>query len=250
MVLPQFAPPPSPPPPRPPPSPPRPPAAPGYAVAGTWFAITQEYVFKGSTTPEDAAARCKPLAKTIQSEVARASHGLVGKGDCDSEYHVISCSYVSDKPTIDAYVAWVETSPLPTNPNACVQMKLARTGMTIYPMHSPPPSPPPLPTPPTPPNPPPIDKPPPPPPPPSPPPSPPFQPTHPSPPPPLSPPPPTPPAPPAPPPDGPRAPVLYQSINHRLCHPTCVRAQRTRTPLEQAASKNMTPFLAGFLVCR
>lgn len=250
MVLPQFAPPPSPPPPKPPPSPPRPPAAPGYAVAGTWFAVTQEYVFKGSTTPKDAVDRCKPLAKSIHSEIARASHGLVGRGDCDSDYHVISCSYVSDKPTIDAYADWVKSNPLPPNPNACAPMQLARTGMTMYPMYEPPPSPPPLPTPPAPPTPPPIDKPPPPPPPPSSPPLPPSTPPLPSTPPHSPSPPPAPPPSPEPPPGGPRAPVSYQSINHHLCHPTCVRAQRIRTPLEQAASDNLDLFLTGFLVRR
>ena len=224
-VLPQFAPPPSPPPPNPPPNPPTPPALPGHAVGDTWFALTQEYVAIGTTAAGEAEVRCRPLAKSIRAELAGQSHGLLPPGDCVGSYEVISCSYVTDKATIDRYVSWVGTNPLAANANACVPMQLARTGMTEFSLVSPPPSASPSPSPPVPPQPPPIPTPSPPPPPPSPPPCPPSTPLPPSAPPvPLVPPPAVPP-PPVVPPGGPRAPTSYQAINHQLCHPSCVRAQ-------------------------
>jgi hypothetical protein len=247
MLL-QFGPPPSLPPPGLPPPPPVPPAFPGHAAGNTWYALTQEYVLPGTTTAADAALRCKPLATSIHSELFAPAHGLLPvPSACPSQFAVISCSYVADKETVDRFVAWVGTSPLAANPLACVPMQLARTGLTQFALDPPPPSPSPMPSPPAPPLPPPLDKPPPPPPPPSPPPPPPLTPLSPSAPPSPLPPPPAVPPPPFVPPGGPRAPTTYQTINHNLCHATCVSAQPSTTPLFFRMRAFKSLFLASML---
>jgi len=149
----QFAPPPSPPPPGPPPPPPVPPAFPGHAAGNVRFALLQELVNFNSTSEDEAWERCYPLAASIRAELSRgAAHALTTAEGCAATFDVITCSYTAEKPVIDAFVGWVETSPLPANPDACKAMRLVRTGTAVHATVSPPPVPPPPPSPPAPPR--------------------------------------------------------------------------------------------------
>lgn len=215
---------PSPPPlPFPPPPPPYPPAAPGFRHTNLYFTLTQEFVLTGTTTFNDAADRCRPLASSIHPSFDTPATALSDAPvSCGTDYMVISCGYTAPRDVIKRYNEWVATGPLETNSNACVGMKLVRTGMKEVPILFPPPVPPSPDFPPTPPHPPPKPGPSPPPPPPSPPPTPPGGPPPPAIP-PLPPsPPPLPPPNPAPPPAPPRTPQNVQVLNEALCHATCV----------------------------
>ena len=215
----------SPPPPKPPPPPtppPNPPAFPGHAYGDRRFAILQELVRGGGNATAAAASdRCKPLAASVHSELAPLSHALIAPAsDCGTDAQVITCTYQTDSATMTNFLEWAATEPLAANPDACVGMRLARSGVAQYATESPPPVPPPPPRPPQPPAPPPMPVPSPPPPPPSPPPSPPFAPSPPGAPPP---PPPAPPVPPSLPPAPPASPSSTQYISEPVCHATCVQ---------------------------
>jgi len=221
-----FAPPPSPLPPPPPNAPPLPPNLPGTATTNMHFSLVQELVVADSTNLEMARVRCAPLASSIfASYDSSASALLPDDGRCGGAYDVISCGYVAPVDVIAAFNAWVGTSPLPPNPNACVGLRVARTGVRTVATLAPPTTPPSPSAPPHPPHPPPAPGPSPPPPPPLPPPTPPTTPPPPdAPPSPPAGPPSTPPPPsqPPPPPVPPRTPQRVQVINEALCHPTCV----------------------------
>lgn len=219
----QFASPPPPLPPPPPRPPPRPPAFPGYAYGDAQFVILQELVSGSSTSSSQASERCKPLAKSVRSELASQGAALVAPGaNCPAAYGVITCSYQSDSATVARFVEWVASEPLAPNPDACVPMQVVRTGVVQYSTVPPPPLEPHTPSPPQPPGVPPLPVPSPPPPPPSPPPSPPLQPTPGVPPPAPLPPPLQPPQPPLPPPFPPSDPSTSQYISEPMCHATCV----------------------------
>lgn len=228
----QFGPPPFPPPPNAPPPPPASPALPGHALGGMSYATGQAFL-SNSITTQQAYAHCAPLAQSIRAEVGSYHHALTAAPtECGNDYTVVTCSYTASSSTIDAFIAWMNTSPLINNPlpGECMPFRIVRTGTVQYATESPPPLPP---TPPTPspppdhPSPPPLAGPSPPPPPPSSPPTPPLPYTNRLPPlspplPPSSPPlPPNSPPPPSLPPLPPKAPQTTQYINEALCHTTC-----------------------------
>lgn len=215
-----------------PPPPPAPPATPGFRTTDLYFTLAQEFVHRNSTTYDAAADRCRPLASSIHASLDLHTAALVdAPASCQAAFDVISCGYVAPREVIASFNAWLATDPLVPNPHACKKMAVVRTGVDQVAINRPPPTPPLPGTPPAPPLPPPKPAPDPPPPPPSPPPTPPHGPPPPSAPPlpPLPPPlhPPNPAVPPAP----PKAPSSVQVINEALCHPTCVRAQASNTPL-------------------
>ena len=207
-----------------PPPPPSPPANPGFRTTSLYYSIVQAYIPAGATfTLGDAFDMCQPLASSIKASLDAESTSLLpAPSSCGNGYSVVSCGYVAPDTVINLFNDWVNTNPFPENANACMQLRLARTGNKQVPLYTPPPSPPMPADPPRPPIPPPKPGPSPPPPPPCPPPIPPG-----GPPPPGLPPnppgyPPSPPPNPAPPPDPPRSPQNVQVLNEMLCHPTCV----------------------------
>jgi len=210
--------------PSPPPLPPFPPTHPGFRHGQFFFTLLQEFVQPGTTTFDDAADRCKPLASSVHPSLEASSYALVDPpSTCEPGFLVVTCGYAAPRDVIAQFNDWVETRPLTTNPNACMQMKRVRSGPQEIPIHIPPPPPPSPDHPPAPPCPPPGEGPSPPPPPPGSPPTPPIGPPPPS-------VPPTPPSPPpllplspAAPPQPPRSPQSVQLLTEELCHPTCVR---------------------------
>lgn len=228
-----------PPPPFSPPPPPKPPATPAFRQTDQYFTLLQEFVLPGTTTYNDAADRCRPLAASIHPAFESGATALVDSAGCPDGFMVISCGYTAPREVILQFNEWVDTSPLPSNPNACVPMAAVRTGIQEVPQNYPPPLPPSPEAPPHPPTPPPAPTPLPPPPPPSPPPLPPGTPSPPATP-PLPPaPPPSPPPNPAPPPAPPRSPQNVQVLNEALCHASCVRAK----PLSASVVKLLVPNL-------
>lgn len=232
-----------------PPPPPQPPADPGFRNTELYFTLTQELVKNGTTFFDDAADRCRPLASSIHPEIGTFATSLLdAPASCGTNYEVISCGYTAPRDIITLFNNWVNTGPLEDNPNACMSMRVARTGIKQVPIIHPPPTPPSSDYPPVPPRPPPKPGPSPPPPPPSPPPEPPHGPLPPDQPP--SPPttPPSPPPNPATPPAPPKTPTNVQVINEAMCHATCVRAHLAsnthRTSLICILSMTIVPFLS------
>ena len=218
-----FAQPPPPSPPSQPPPPPLPPNDPGFAYTGNAFSLLQEFV-PTSFTASNASDRCKPLASSVHSSVHDSTYALVAAPASCGAYQVLTCAYEAPPLVIEAFNAWVQGgSFLARNPDACMQMTLARTGFAKRSLYDPPPPPP---SPSRPPNteaPPPLQGPSPPPPPPLPPPDPPSLPPPPDEPPAPPRPPPTGPPPPLPPPNPPKEPQSVQLINEALCHSTCTQ---------------------------
>lgn len=185
--------------------------------------LVQEAV-RGNATLADASVRCAPLAASIRPEVTPAGLSRIGgnAATCGPVWSVLSCTFGTElEATRDAFVEWVNTSPLPPNPNACVPLRVAETQHRQYPTLASPPLSPPSPWPPRPPARPagaPVPSPPPPP--PSPPPAPPVPPVPPAPPPS---PPPRPPSPPFAPALPASPPLVRQLIQEPLCHNTCTQ---------------------------
>ena len=213
-----------------PPLTPFPPANPGFRNGELFFTLLQEFVQPGTTTYDDAADRCKPLASSIHPSIQTSAYALVdAPSTCETGFAVISCAYTAPREVISEFNTWVDSNPLAPNPDGCMQMRRVRTGVDQIPNEVPPP-PRPYPLfPPAPPSPPPGPGPSPPPPPPSPPPLSPHCPPLPGEPPPPPGLPPSIPPNPAPPPSPPRSPQSVQLLNAALCHPSCVSLALIRT---------------------
>ena len=202
----------------PPPFPVHPPAIPNYVYSGVLYALTQEaYRASSPVNQTFAQARCGLLAERISATIDTPAHALfdLAASSCPDAATIVSCGFVTeDRETLEDYVSWVNTGPLPSAGD-CVRMKLVKHG-ALQVTQEPSPPPPPIVAPPVTHRP----RPSPPPPPPSPPPSPPSPPPH-------------PPAPPLPPqtlkasplpplpPAAPRGLDLQFIAEMPLCHATC-----------------------------
>lgn len=193
------------------------PLLPGFQYGAQFYAITQE-IYQAPVSQSYAESRCQILASTAIATTESVEFALVDSSGCIgyTSPTIVSCTFVSSRTTIEQFVSWLSTSPIPPLNTTCVPMQLAVSARTVQDLNDVPPSPPQMPEPPFPP---PRPFPSPPPPPPCPPPSPPATPPGPSTPPSPS---PTPPTPPMAPPSPPSFPSTVQIASQNLCHSTCV----------------------------
>jgi hypothetical protein len=232
---------------------------PDRVYTGYHFAIAQE-LYETEVNISYATERCAPLAEAIVTQIDVAAASLfdvsttacAGTAFAPGALHLVTCTYTNSRTTVESFVSWMRTNPLPEAFGACAPMTVAFSKEATDAVQVGRFSPPAAPSPPSPPPPPPAiyaARPSPPPPPPSPPPSPPLPPPPPSPPPPLGPPPRPPPSPPRPPPSPPSPPPPPGDIiaNLDVCHPTCFRwARDDQEDDEISKAETQTSSCAGF----
>ena len=108
-----------------------PPAIPNSVYSGVLYALTQEAYRASNPLPQTfAQARCGLLAERISATIDTPAHALfdLAASSCPDAATILSCGFVTeDRETLEDYVSWVNTSPLPPAGD-CVRMKLVKHG--------------------------------------------------------------------------------------------------------------------------